>query len=473
MSRTTIIIALLLAALLGGAAIFALRPKTPSGTTGPLLAGFDISGVNRLEIGRGAGPSTSIELHDRAAGVWVMHWVDAGGVARTWPASASRVRAALRLLAELMSDPAAGSGPSDPKATRVTISTSGAAQRVLLLGEGAVAGRTRVTLEGSSPPAAALAESALLQVFQSEGIEAWREPSIFGTEVSDASRLTIGSGSREIVLARVGKSWGMQAPLVAPADEPTVTTVLNALASSAVRSFLARATPECDQALAGPASKIVVESTHRGGAGDADRWTVVQSVTIGGAADVGGSSLFARLEAMIEVPSTRTSAVIWGPALVTVDREAVNAIPADPAAFVSRVALRTPLAGVGALAFSIRTENQDTTWTATRTPGGWKAGEDPASTRTSAVLDAVLKLVTQERAGAVRLDEPEGLRVAARVDIISPDRAKVEECTLLVPTSQSAKHSLTVGSGGAWRTYSGQGVTAITEWLEAGAKARP
>jgi len=415
MSRTAIIVVLLIAALLSVAAVFALKPGRGAVVSGPLLSGFDVGGVQKLEIGASAGTGTAvtIALDERAAGVWIMRWRDAGGVERAWPASGSRVRGAIRLLGDLRSDPAAAGGAADG-GTRVVLHGAGGEKRVLMLAAGGVAGKTRVRVEGDVKESAALAESALLEVFQAAGIEAWREPSIFGTEITDASRLTVGAPGREIVVSRVGRSWGMQSPLVERADEPLVTTVLNALASVAVRTFVGRATPESEQAFSGPTTRIVVESTRRraggeGGAGAPERWSVVQTVTIGSAAGVGGATLFAKLEATIDDPRAGTSAVLWGPVIVTLDRDAINGVPADPAAYVSRVASRM----VGADVLSISVANAPTepgvqpasgaVWT--READGWRErGAVVNDVKSNERMEWVLALATRERAAQVMLD---------------------------------------------------------------------
>ncbi len=469
MSRTAIIIALLVAAALSLAAVFLMKSGGNAGPAGPLLGGFDIGGVDRMEIEAPGAAPISIALSDRVPGVWVMRWKDAGGAERSWPAAASRVRGALRLLADLRVDPVAPEGaPSDGEIRVALRGSSGA--REMRLASSAVAGRTRVRVADGA--GVALGDAALLQVFGSGTTDTWREPSIFGAEITDASRLMIGAQGNEVILSRVGRNWGMQKPRVAPADEPVISTVLNAMASVAARSVLGRATTDTESAFARGTSQIIVESTRRDLEGsDARRWALVQSVTIGGAADVAGTSVFARLEAMSEDAATGAREVLWGPVIAVVDASALNAIPADPFAYFSRVSLRTAAPDIGALAFEPAGPMLSRAWTAKRTAQGWASGEGPAGLHASAALDKLLDLLTRERADAVQAEEPAGFVGAADVTATSVDGQVDEEFRLLVPSPGPAagRGVLVVYAGGARRTYSSPNAANIAEWLRGGA----
>jgi len=455
-----------LAAALSLAVVFALKSGGQGAESGPLLAGFDVGRVERLEIGSAGGPAITISLSDRVPGIWVMRWKDAGGVERTWPAVASRVRGALRLLGDLRIDPGAAGLAGADGDVRVVLRAADGAERELRLGAGAVAGQTRVRASDGSQDRVALADASLAQVFQAAGVEAWREPSLFGTEIADASRLVVGAPGSEIVLSRVGRSWGMQKPRVEPADEPVITAVLNALASAGAKGFPPRSTAESGAALELSTTRVVVESIRREArGGEMRRWSVVQGITVGGAADVGGTALFASLSAGVEDPATGASTPLWGPVEVTVDRDALNAVPADPAAYVARVASR--LAGPDVVAISVERgppaagggSSHRATWK--REAGGWRpTGDVAVGAEMDAKLDAILALLTRERAARVVLESKSAYEVRSLL-VLETLAGPEERIEAGVFTDDARARvggvpALVLHRDGVWRVYTGE-----------------
>src|SRR5215831_14237092 len=106
MSRTGVIVALVVALALAAAVLLSGKGRTPGARSGPLL-GFDPAKVVELKVTRPDGQTDAV-CRAGQPGAWNIVQVGRGD-AHTWGADAGRIRAALRILSTV--EPSQEPGP--------------------------------------------------------------------------------------------------------------------------------------------------------------------------------------------------------------------------------------------------------------------------------------------------------------------------------------------------------------------------
>jgi hypothetical protein len=350
MSIKTTVLWLLIAIVLGAAALLLLR-NSGSGSSG--LAVGD--SVLRLDPARLAGvriehPDGSREIVDRGGpgGEWQMQVFVAGtgGAAAgskppAWPVPASRIEALSRRLqldtkvrALAGKDAAMGDGP-----TIVTLDVSGGSPITLRLSDRSLAGTALIEVEDPNPapsadgtstkPSAggnvrAMISDQVHALFRGTAPREWRDRTALPWAGVDVSRVRLTNHKGDIVaLARMQGDWSIKEPFAAPADPTAVQRVLGLLGGIQVADFLdAGAGPEANR-FSPATGTVVLESDKRevGTGPDAKTTTKTEQHTldIGGPSDSGGSRLFARID---------------GERTVVIDARAVADLRLDPVPFV-------------------------------------------------------------------------------------------------------------------------------------------
>lgn len=469
MSKAGLIIALVLAAVLSIVAYTLLKPKPTPPPSGPLIGSLDIGHVRTIDILWSTGRHATLSLGGPGDAYWLLDWATPAGKALKWPAGATRVRAALRLLAALKPAPDAGPGPVSDPATRITLIPDSGPPIRLRMSESTLGGRTPVSVEGA--PGVALGDEGLAQVFASD-LGAWREPAVFPIDPADASRIELSGGPTGVSLSRVGKTWAVVKPVAVPGDGPLITEILKLLGATAASRFTDEPGPS-DPADTTP--RITVEIDRRVPRdGEIVRSTIFQELVIGGPADVGGQSLLCRAAAWVVENDSGTRTDLWGPVAVVVTRQALETVSTEPDAYIARTATRTAPADVGGLDVLVAQKpghlvDPYDPIMVVRTADGWSDIKDkrtPSPPDAPVIADLVLKLVTQDRAQSVLPKAPASYVPVAIVSLY--DRAKSQldsfEIGFLAPPGTEQK-TLCIATATIYRVYSGPSAAAFATWL--------
>jgi hypothetical protein len=334
MSRIALLVSIAVAFVLGGLATLVflgpIGPRTPGHAVGILaIADADLDSV-RVEFASGE----PVEIRrGPLADLWLMHEGE-----RVYPVIPARVRALLRLLAEVRTAPADVSSGEPPTASVQLRRRDGRDVILQLMGE-PLGGRglIRVTVDGAS--VAMLVPDGVHQMFRRASLLAWRSNAGFPAGTGGASRANIrGDGGPEVRLARAGGRWSLVEPFAAPADDRAVAALFEALDRHIVTGFV-----EAVEESPGGAW-IAIETDVRELRGEVvTRRVLVQSLAVVGRGADG--EVLARLEGRLREPDG-SEAVLWsGVARMRV--EGLSSVNARVETYLSPVSCSTPAADVG------------------------------------------------------------------------------------------------------------------------------
>lgn len=453
MSRTGLIVALLLLVALGVGAIL-LSPRGGAGVpTGPLL-NFREGQVVRLVI---AGSAESYEITRTSDGEgWTMR-ID--GAEADWPATPATVRAALRILGSLT--PVRGAEQSPQPAREVQVVTAEGTQR-LRVGTRALAGEViaeRVAPDGTAE-ARGWVPSDVADMLAD--VRAWRESIALPGIGADVSRIGLLGEQGRLVLARVQGRWALREPIAEPADPEAVARLATRLGSVRIVDFLDRGAP-ADMGLDRPRAIAVIESDFRDPAGG-PVVTRRRAMVLGRTADVGGRTLFARLADL--GPDAAWIAPAPGARSVIVDAEPMGEITTDPLHFVSRRTLAGSPADVGRI--TLRRAGAEPI-VMVRGIDGW-AGEGGAALRQEDRIagEQLLRVLSDLRAESLeRTDANLPTDAAVRADLASIGGTPMTTLAIerrTPPASGAPK--IVVSQGAIARIYAASAAPELATWLE-------
>lgn len=463
MSRATVIVALVIAVLLGGATILLTSPSTPAAApaAAPTLD-FSPAAVTELRIQREGGPEVRVV---RAAdpGEWTLvGGTDGAG----WPVMSTPVRAGLRLLSTLELESSGDGAPSLGEGTAsITILLDDGARRTVRFGTRQLGGRVPAEISAPTGTASGWAPADLAAAFVTSGPQHWRDPAALPLAGPETSRIRLVSGDRSIALARVQGRWSLREPLAAPADPEAVGKLVAALAAARITDFLddpaaARAAVGLDQ----PTASALLEADRRTIDGErvASR-TVRQELHIGAPADLAGKTLFARVARASE--GAGSDETLSRP--VIVETGALASLSTDPTTYIARTALQMPAGDVAEVHVTLLPDAAPKVFR--RDLDRWtvldqQAGASPITAEQAAGLDRFLALLTDSKATGVRLTAPEDAEPVASAEL--RDLAGNPIATLRIgarPTTDSA--AVTVDDGAVWRTYPADASEPTLRWL--------
>lgn len=434
------------AVLLGGAALLLGR----AGETverGSASLGIDPAAVTGVTSERG-GVVVRLERSVGTPWRWV---VRSGGEA--WAADESRVRAGLRLLGSATFERGfergvEGGVGGDEEGTRLVIE-SASGRAVLAVGDDALGGVVAGTLGDGGEPVWVGRDLAL--AVRPTALLAWRDPSVLRGLGGGPGRVSLRVGPRLVVLERSASGWAIREPVRVEADASAVESLLGALRGVRASGFVDELGDGAGDELAGgdgDASGGALARVTLETAGPGDSTGAVQELTLFGGGDTGGvlgeaAWRFGEVELRA---STR------------IDPQSLNAVIADPRAYVRRRALPAQASDVRAVSVG--------GWRVERDAGGWRVGERAADGGEVRGVTTLLEILTAS-ASAVDLPEalPEG---AVEVVVEGLSGSVLARCWVLGEgEGVSVVRTVASGSGEAfvgWRVASGQG-EALAEWL--------
>jgi len=463
MPKAAVHVALMIAVSLSVIAYLTLHKPPLPALTSRLLSDVDPARVDTVAIQPADGRAIMLSVGEEGV-EWVLTASTTTDKSFTapWPAAASRVRAAIRLLCDLkVESPRDDLISPGSKATSVSLTSSelGSMGTALVqIAESSVAGRTNIVRTGIG---AASAESNFAQAFAMTDLSLWREPLVFSLAPQEWSRLEVSGQGSAIVMSRVGRAWALQKPISASADSTAVEKTIKALSGASMVRFVDKPDPEVVKSFEKPAAILTTEFERREQVGErVTRRVVVQELRVGSPADVGGTTVLCQATAWSRDLSTNATTNLWGPAVVVVDSAALAGLASDAASYVSRVSLRSPVADIFQVAIG--------EWVYGRVASGWRpVGAVTITPDDAKNLQLFLSLVGDERASKVLLKPAEALPTPTRVSFKSSDGVVVQDLSLGIAraTGGEAITSIVTFDGTSYRVYESKQIAGLAEWL--------
>lgn len=465
MSKTGVIVALVFAVVLAGAAFFVTNRKTPPVEQGPLLK-FDPAKAVEVRITAPDGAYQAIQRQP-SSGEWDVVIAAPGGkeVGR-WPAAPTQVRAALRILSTLEPTRSADSGTAlGPDAHVVSVKQDNGISSELRLAARGLAG----SVLANAGDRAGMVGADVAAMLIASGPREWRDRSVLPAFGPDVSRITLRGQSGTVALARVQGRWGLREPIQAPAEADSVGKLLAMLGNVNITDFLDRGPPP-DTGLDSPVAELVIESDSRP-EGGGPVTTLRRGLSVGRQADIGGKTVFVA----IDRPGGE-------PRIVAVTAESLASIHTEPAFYVSRRSIEAPAIEVGraGIEFAVAPyPGSDAPvpqlpargpLELTRSVSGWQTASGSAALPADAEgMKALLTLLGLASAESVLLDAPaHALRIAS-VDLktIGDTPIGVVEIGMLVDPveGQSRAGRVFTKSGSVFRVYSQEAGQPVAAWL--------
>jgi hypothetical protein len=465
MSKTGVIVALVFAVVLAGAAFFVTNRKAPPVEQGPLLR-FDPARTVEVRITAPDGAFQAIQRLP-SSGEWDVVIAGPGGeVTGRWPAAPTQVRAALRILSTLepmrSADPGAALGPD---AHIVGVKQDNGVSSELQLAARGLAGSVLAKAGGRAGMVGADVAAMLI----ASGPREWRDRSVLPAFGPDVSRITVRGQSGTVALARVQGRWGLREPIQAPAEAESVGKLLAMLGNVNITDFLDRGPPP-DTGLDSPVAELVIESDSRP-EGGGPVTTLRRGLRVGRQADMGGKTVFVA----IDRPGGE-------PRIVAVTAESLASIHTEPAFYVSRRSIEAPAVEVGRAAVvfgaapypgsdaSIPELPVRGPLELTRGVSGWQTPSGAAALRADAEgVKALLDLLGSASAEAVLLEAPaHALRIGS-VDLKTigdTPLGTVEIGMVVEPVEGRARAGRVFTKiGPVFRVYSQESGQPVAAWL--------
>lgn len=477
------IISLLLVLLLAGAAAIMLRPAAPAAKPSPSwLSTLDTLPVTRLEFRKGDQIAVEVRRRD---GMWMVHTPDASQP--DWPADEARVRGLLRLLASTAAAP--GSPAVGSHEETLTIVTDAGQPRTLSARVEAVGGTgTLTTLD--DPAGVTMARSidpGLASAMRAAGVAtSWKRLSAFPSDTSGISRVRVESAGMLLEIARVRGLWNVLLPFPTPGAQDACNALSTTLTRLPAERLIGTPDESAQTWARSPTAFIELEQVEPG----ESRRRLIQELRVGGAADPAGTTLIALAGAHWMDTTTNAKTAAWGPMLLTVRRDTIEAIHPDLAAFASRESIQTPRADIAGLWFArcgtpdaldasrpLVPPRSDTLAASefsgvrlTRTLDGWRrisVGTTGAILGDSeaALLPTLLNILSSTPAAGIFADRPQDCVCLGAMVVTDIAGETVAIVGLGFVKGGPGGTGLVVRSGRLWRVYAVPDAAAVAAWI--------
>jgi hypothetical protein len=483
MRMRTVAVLVIIVLVLAGVTAWALMPRASGPGAGPgfdqVLATLSPETLRAIEVTQPDAKVTRIEF-DAGSRQWLLHAPDDA----RWPVVASRPRALAGLLAELgKGSREKTSEPASARVVRVEFNTPQAAHEIRV-DTTALAGRTRVyTKDDAGQWWSAAADAQFAAIFTPESLRAWVESRALVDLGQTASQIRLECADGRITLARQGARWTISSPSLGNADAQAVTALLQQLGEF-TRSPRAAANQRQDN----PSvffTEVTCDLPSATGS-----TPIVQTIRVlrdGVAPDAVEGEGFATLG---------ESERAWGPAVVRIDRAKFDAISADPAKYVSRIATEVARADIAIIRVTRESGAMDATTrlsplaatdaasaravTISTSGAAWRitpvtssgAGE-PASRGVAATpeqekwIGQLRDLLTSTRATSVSMGSAGGGEAKGELvlTLASPGGAPLDVVAVGVSSAKGAPR-VVIRRGGVYLMYEVPQGAGLVEWLE-------
>ncbi|MFI4892503.1 MAG: hypothetical protein ACIAQ0_03575 [Phycisphaerales bacterium JB058] len=361
--RTAAILVVILVALI--AAVVLTSPKAGGTGVGRVVPLVDVpaSQIGGVSVTDAEGHTVTVS-GDPAWDGWMVREEREGAEESVWPASETTRSAGVRVLGNATYSTAPRQTLHASDRTEVTI-RSVEGRRLVVFGYNqnhALGGKVPAWV---IPQTDAQIERELANFLSLESLLAWRDSAVLPGLDAGAVTISIDREGDLLSLRRVGSSWGVELPVVEPADGTRVQEILDGLVAARSERFVE------DK----PEREIVTLMVEAGPSGDRRRYTAV----------IDTSSLVADVM-LFKTDGETTSQVAR--ASMRVPAEFVALLDLDVTDVVSRVSVSTPASEVAALTLG---------WSGrelARTSSGWATSEDESAAESW--LDLLTKRVADE-----------------------------------------------------------------------------
>lgn len=487
MRMRTVAVLVVIVLVLAGVTAWALMPRSAA-VQGPsfdaVLAKLTPEALQAIEVIQPDGKAATIEF-EPGTRQWILRDTDLS----RWPVVASRPRALAGLLAEVgkgscekASEPS-GSGTRTVKLAFDKADAS--ATHEIRIDATALAGRTRVyTKDQNGQWWSAAADAQFAALFTPESLRAWTDTHALIDLGQTASEIRLECADGRIKLERQGARWTITEPKLGNADAQAVTVLLQQLGEFTRVPGVAQSTKNTQL--------VFSASVMCALPGQSDAAQIVQTLRVshdGQTPDVVEGQAMA-------MGQFAQSATLWGPEGVRIDRAKFDAISADPAKYIARIATEVTRADIGiiritrdsgamnatkqlapltaadaASARSVTLSTNGATWRVT--PMTSTGAGEPASRGVAATpeqekwIAQVRDLLTSTRATSVSIGGSAGRANQAKGELVltlaSPGGAPLDVVAVGVSSEKGAPR-VVVRRGNVYLMYdTGAG---LVEWLE-------
>ncbi len=466
MSRSLALFAVILTCLLGLVAVLILG-RTPPPPLSPNLFTFKPSEVLSLDISRADGTRDIIEP-GAEPDTWIVRSIDRPGTPdRRWSILPSRMRGAVRLLADARSLAETPPHESTADTTVVAALTGGRAASLAFSGS-PLGGRIHARAFEGTVFRAVQTDANLAEIFARRGVAEWLDPAPFSWVSGPPARITISGGKNPpIVLARVGAYWAMTSPLEVKANTQAVANLIQSLGSLAFTRFEAESSFGLDRAMGGEFT-VEVETDLPGLTSEGHRTIRRQTLMV----VPGGEGDQIKVWAITSTEVGPDSREYRGRIAGTITAGSLGPARDSYIAYTLATSLDLPAADVGSIKF-IQAESA-TPITLARKAGVWHRGESPLSTADAATLQTLLVLLAQSPALRTfdRLPAESTLIALADVKGLSDQPLAVLRLyAALAPAPAGAPASdreiLVVQNGQLCRVYNPEKLPELLAWIRA------
>ncbi len=478
MSIRTVILSLVMAISLGGAAWYLLsRPKEAvapgSIAPGALVVEIDPGAVRAVRI---TGPDGAEQVLERGAvaGTWFAVIGKRGGETR-WAVQATAAQALLRRLAETRAigvptkeDLVSGVGT---EATEVRVELGGGGvgvsrTQVLRFAARTLGDRGLVSVEPMAgadssgktevggKPVLAVVDSSLHKVLREPGPKGWREVRVFADLGSEVSRIRLANVDRNMTIGKVRGSWAMIEPVATAADPERVRQLVSMLGELSIQQFFDEQAPPTEvTGLDAPIVTITIESDRvDGGGGAAGSRTEARELHIGKPSD--GTmqrryAAYAKGGPVFTIGSTTLTQEVFVPTRYIAARSVESAVGDSGGVILEPVPGPEGTAGGGGLPARVFKRSLEQ-WV--EIAGG---KETAVSEVDGALVNEMLSFFTGEGPRTIELSEPAGWTTKGEITMLSLGGGPLAVLTIGSTGDGSlATKSVDAKRRGVYRVYS-------------------
>lgn len=385
-----VVVALVMTLALAVAAIFLLKPLPVTPAAIPVAPAESLAAAGSGSGGSGGGggggirvtlPSGVIyEFVPASTSQWTAAVTRPGKPLLRWPASSSRLRAALQLIADARGELPEAAGSLSPRLTltgvgvAVEIAPGTPHAHTLQFDTTALGGKILV----ESKDKLLRVPVSLADLFADEGLALWLESHPFADPApAQATEITLARNGKLVTLARSGNQWSIKSPVATLADRKAVADLFAAIAGLSTLSIEPPPAPNA----AGERSMGEIRLTMSPTSARSLDLRLISPTSVTARAEVDGQA-----------------------ALITFSADPESLFP-DAARLASRASLPTPAADVLSVAVS---RDAAGGVTIERRAGAWTnaVSGKPLVKSAADELDAILKSLAETPADAVRLETP-------------------------------------------------------------------
>lgn len=349
MSKGPVIAVLILALVLGGATFFVLKRPAVAPPPQPIawLAGLDANQIRSIQVEWGTKEPAINLMKDGTTGEWLL--TRAGS--SPWPVRVELLRPFLRLLNDIAKVDAETGARKPAGGTTVTFALLDNTSRTIRVGDSPLGGKVLAAIDDVKEPRLVQIDDGIRKMLFPQSLLAWREARLIPRSGVEPSRITLETAKGRILLARVLGRWAISTPIVCPASDDTLKSLIRQIASMRGERLLDDVAANSPIVGAdAPIATIRFESDLRIPSGDTvERRTLVEKILVGKPADMSGQSFYASVSASMLDPTTNDESPLWGPATMTISKEKLDTILVDPSLYASKRAIAIPGADVNAV----------------------------------------------------------------------------------------------------------------------------